>query len=103
MEVPNDEILKLPFLIASLPIIAALMAFQLIVSIIVGLTSIATNLLAVVFIAGSVIGFAVATSAAMVWQAAGLGVFFVLAPHMAAWLLDKLSNLMIAMLDFLMS
>ena len=97
------KLLKLPMKIAVLPIIVGMLALQLVGTILMGLSSIVTNLLATVFIAGSVIGFAVAAPAAMVWQVAGLAVFFALAPHLAAWLLDKLSDLMIAILDFLLS
>ena len=50
------KLLKLPLRIATLPLIAILLVFQLISSIIVGLTSIVTNLLATVFLIGSVAG-----------------------------------------------
>ena len=51
------NLLKLPLRIAVLPLIAILLVFQLISSLIVGLTSIVTNLLAAVFLIGSVAGW----------------------------------------------
>ena len=57
MEVLMKKLLKLPLRIAALPFIAILLVFQLISSLIVGLTSIATNLLATVFLIGSVAGW----------------------------------------------
>lgn len=50
------ELIKLPLRIAALPLIVLLLAFQLIDSIQVGLSSIVTNLLATVFLIGSVAG-----------------------------------------------
>ena len=44
------KLLKLPLRLAALPLIAILLVFQLISSLIVGLTSIVTNLLATVFL-----------------------------------------------------
>ena len=57
MEVLMKKLLKLPLRIATLPLIAILLVFQLISSLIVGLTSIVTNLLATVFLIGSVAGW----------------------------------------------
>lgn len=51
------KLLKLPLRIATLPLIAILLVFQLISSLIVGLTSIVTNLLATVFLIGAVAGW----------------------------------------------
>ena len=95
------KLLKLSLRIISLPMIALLLLLQLGLSIIVGLTSIVTNLLATVFLIGAVAGCAVGASANLICQAAGIGVFFALAPHMASWLLDKVTNLVLVMWDFL--
>lgn len=97
------KLLRLPLKIAVLPILVGIFILQMVGAILVGLSSIVTNLLATIFIAGSVIGFAVSAPSAMVWQVVGLGIFFALAPHLAAWLLDKLSSLMVTVLDFLLS
>ncbi len=97
------KLLKLPFRIAALPTIAMLLVFQLIGSILVGLSSIVTNLLSSVFLVGVVAGWAVNAPCGMVFQAAGIGIFFTLAPHIAGWLLNKVTDLMLAVLDFMLS
>lgn len=96
------KLLKLPFRIAALPIIALLLMFQLISSIIVGLTSIVTNLLATVFLIGSVAGWIANAQSNLIFQTAGLGIFFAFAPHIAGWLLEKVTDLTLGLLDFLL-
>ncbi len=97
------KLLKLPFRIAALPIIALLLMFQLISSIIVGLTSIVTNLLATVFLIGSVAGWIANAQSNLIFQTAGLGIFFAFAPHIARWLLGKATDLTLGLLDFLLA
>ncbi len=97
------KLLKLPLRIAALPIIALLLLFQLITSILVGLSSIVTNLLATVFLIGSIAGSIADAPASMICQTVGLGVFFALTPHMASWLLDRVTSLMLFILDFLLA
>ena len=77
------KLLKLPLRIAALPLIAILLVFQLISSIIVGLTSIVTKLLATVFLIGSVAGRIANAPSGMIFQTVGLGIFFAFAPHIA--------------------
>lgn len=93
------KLLKLLLRIAVLPLIVALLMFQLGLSIIVGLTSIVTNLLATVFVFGAVAGLVVQAPTSLIWQAAGLGIFFALAPHIASWLLDKVTSLALLIVD----
>ena len=38
-----------------------------------------------------------------IFQTAGLGIFFALAPHIAGWLLEKVTDLTIVLLDFLLA
>ena len=97
------KLLKLPLRIAALPIIVLLLLFQLIGSILVGISSIVTNLLATVFLIGSVAGAIADAPGSMICQAVGLGVFFALAPHIASWLLDRVTSLMLLLLDFLLA
>ena len=97
------KLLKLPFRIAALPIIALLLMFQLISSIIVGLTSIVTNLLATIFLIGSVAGWIANAPSSLIFQTAALGIFFAFAPHIAGWLLGKVTDLTLVLLDFLLA
>ena len=97
------KLLKLPLRIATLPIIAILLVFQLISSLMVGLTSIATNLLATVFLIGSVAGWIANAPSGLIFQTVALGIFFALAPHIAGWLLKKVTDLTLVLLDFLLT
>ena len=75
----------------------------LISSLIVGLTSIVTNLLATVFLIGSVAGWIANAPSGLIFQTAGLGIFFAFAPHIAGWLLEKATDLTLFLLDFLLA
>lgn len=97
------KLLKLSLKIATFPLIAMLLVLQLIASIIVGLTSIVTNLLASVFLIGSVAGWIADAPGSMVCQTTALGVFFALAPHIASWLLEKVTDLALVLLDFMLA
>ena len=103
MEVLMKKLLRLPLRLAALPLIAILLVFQLIASLIVGLTSIATNLLATVFFLGSVAGWIANAPNGMIFQTVGLGIFFAFAPHIAGWLLEKVTDLTLGLLDFLLA
>ena len=96
------KLLRLPLRIAALPLIAILLVFQLISSLIVGLTSIVTNLLATVFLIGSVAGWIANAPRGLIFQTAGLGIFFAFAPHIAGWLLEKATDLTLGLLDILL-
>ena len=97
------KLLRLPLRVAALPLIAILLVFQLISSVIVGLTSIATNLLATVFLFGSVAGWIANAPSGLIFQTVGLGIFFAFAPHIAGWILDKATDLTLVLLDFLLA
>lgn len=96
------KMLKLPLQIAALPLIAILLVFQLIASILVGLTSIVTNLLATVFLIGSVAGWIANAPSGLIFQTVGLGIFFAFDPHIAGWLLEKATDLTLGLLDILL-
>ncbi len=97
------KLLKLLLRIATLPLIAILLVFQLIASLVVGLTSIVTNLLATVFLIGSVAGWIANAPSGLIFQVLGLGIFFAFAPHIAGWLLEKVTHLTLGLLDFLLT
>ncbi len=103
MEVLMKKLLKLTLRIAALPLISILLVFQLISSVIVGLTSIVTNLLATVFLTGSVAGWIANAPSNLIFQTAGLGIFFAFAPHIAEWVLAKVTDLTLVLLDFLLA
>ena len=96
-------LLKLPIKLAVLPLIPVLLALHFAGAIVLGLSSVITNLLAMVFLLGSLAGWVVHAPGAMLCQTVGIGIFFALAPHIAGWLLGKVTDVTIFILDFILT
>ncbi len=97
------RLFKLPIKLAALPIVPILLALHLAGAIVLGLSTVITNLLATVFLLGSLAGWAVQAPGAMLYQTVGIGIFFALAPHIAGWLLGKVTDLTLFILDFILN
>ena len=97
------KIIKLPFKAVAAALAVALMVLHFIGAIALGLSAIVTNLLASVFLFGSVAGWIMHQPPIMLIQTIGIGIFFALAPHIAGWLLGRLTDLTIVLLDFICS
>ncbi len=97
------KLLKLPVKLAALPLILILLAFHFAGAIVLGLSSVITNLSATVFFLGSLAGWIAHAPGAMLCQTVGIGVFFALAPPIAGWLLGKVTNVTIFILDFILT
>ncbi|NLM78256.1 MAG: hypothetical protein GX173_09240 [Ruminococcaceae bacterium] len=97
------KIIKLPFKAVAAVLAVALMALHFVGAIALGLSAIVTNLLASVFLFGSVAGWIMNQPPIMLMQTVGIGIFFALAPHIAEWLLGKLTDLTIVLLGFICS
>lgn len=97
------RLLKLPLKLAVLPLIPVLLALHFAGAIVLGLSSIITNLLATVFLIGSLAGLVVHAPGSMLCQTVGISVFFALAPHIIGCLLGKITDVTIFILDFILS
>ena len=97
------KLIKLPLRLAAIPVLLALLALQLIGAVLLGLSSVVTHLLASVFLLGAVSGWLVHAQPWMVWQAAGIGLFFAFAPSIAAWLLNRVTDCVLRILSFVLS
>ena len=97
------KIIRLPFKAVAIVLAIALMALHFVGAIALGFSSIATNLLASVFLFGSVAGWITNQPPIMLMQTVGIGIFFALAPHIAEWLLGRVTDLTIVLLDFICS
>ncbi|MCI6374959.1 MAG: hypothetical protein MR821_06660 [Clostridiales bacterium] len=97
------KLIKLPLRLAAIPVFLALLALQLLGSVLIGLSSVVTHLLAGVFLLGAVTGWLVHAQPWMVWQAVGIGLFFAFAPSLAAWLLNKVTDCVLRILSFMLS
>ncbi len=95
------RLLKLPIKLAVLPLIPVLLALHFAGAIVLGMSSVITTLLATVFLLGSLAGWVVHAPGAMLYHTVGIGVFFALAPHIAGWLLGKVTDLTLFILDFI--
>lgn len=72
-------------------------------SVLIGLSSVVTHLLASVFLLGAVAGWFVHAQSRMVWQAAGIGLFFAFAPNLATWLMNRVTDCVLRILSFMLS
>ena len=54
-----------------------------------------------IFLADGTVAFGTAPSG-LIFQTAGIGIFFAVAPHIAGWLLEKVTDLTLVLLDFLL-
>lgn len=87
------RILKMLLRLISFPMLIVSILIHVLLALIIGLSPIATNLLGSFFILGSIAGFIIHATPAMVWQTIGIGIFFLLAPHIAGWLNEKASGI----------
>jgi len=97
------NLLKLPIKLAALPLIPILLALHFAGAILLKLSSVIINLLAMVFLLGSLAGWVVYAPGAMLCKTVGIGVFSALAPHIVGWLLDKVIDFIMHILDFILS
>ena len=97
------KLIKLPLRLAAIPILLALLALQLLSAVVIGLSSIITHLLASVFLIGAVAGWLAQAQSWMLWQAVGIGLFFAVAPSLAAWLLNVVTDCVLRILSFVLS
>ena len=97
------KLIKLPLRLAAIPVFLALLALQLLGSVLIGLSSVVTHLLASVFLIGAVAGWLAQAQSWMLWQAVGIGLFFAVAPSLAAWLLNRVTDYVIRILSFVLS
>lgn len=97
------KLIRLPLRLAAIPVLLALLALQLLASVLIGLSSVVTHLLASVFLLGAVAGWFVHAQPWMVWQAAGIGLFFAFAPNLATWLMNRVTDCVLRILSFMLS
>ena len=85
----------------SLPALIASLVVHVLLALVIGLSSIVTNLIGTFFIFGSIAGWITHAAPAMVLQTVSIGIFFFLAPHIAGWLNEKASGIAGTIFGFL--
>ena len=96
------RIMKMLLRLISLPALIASLVVHVLLALVIGLSSIVTNLIGTFFIFGSIAGWITHAAPTMVWQTVGIGIFFFLAPHIAGWLNEKASGIAGSIFGFLM-
>lgn len=86
-------LLKLPFRVAALPVVLALALIQFLTALITGLSSIVTNLIGTLGIATAVCiwMFHLGTDADA-YRMLALGIFFIVLPYAAGWIVSKAAD-----------
>lgn len=97
------RMLKMLLRLISLPALVASLVVHVLLALVIGLSSIVTNLIGSFFIFGSIAGWLAHAAPAMIWQTVGIGIFFFLAPHIAGWLNEKASGIAGSIFGFLMA
>lgn len=97
------KLIKQPFKVIAAVLIPVLLVIHFTGAIMLGLSSIITNMLANLFLLGSIAGWIMHEPTAMLAQTIGIGIFFALAPLIGAWLLGRLTDFTIALLFFICS
>ena len=97
------KLIKLALRLAAIPVLLSLLALQLLGSVLLGLSSIVTHMLASVFLIGAVAGWLAQAQSWMVLQAVGIGLFFAFAPSLAAWLLNVVTDCVLRILSFVLA
>ena len=94
------RLLKLPFKALALILIPGLIVLHFIGSLLLGLSSIVTHILASIFLFGSATGFITHQPTNILTRTICIGLFLVVFPYVGEWLLGKLISLTIVLLDF---
>ena len=97
------KLIRLPLRLAAIPVLLALLALQLLASVLIGLSSVVTHLLASIFLIGAVAGWFVHAQSRMVRQAVGTGLFFAFTPNLATWLMNRVTDCVLRILSFMLS
>ena len=95
------RLLKLPFKAISMVFIPALMVLHFVGSLLLGMSSILTHILASVFLFGSAAGFITHQPADILTRTICIGLLLSVFPYVGEWLLGKLTSLTIVLLDFI--
>ena len=95
-------LLKLPFRVAAMPVVLALDLVQFITTLITGLSSLVTNLIGVLGIATvACICMFHLGSAADAYRMLALGIFFIVLPHAAGWIVGKAADACARLIAFI--
>ena len=88
------KIIKLPLKIIAMPAALCLLICHLACAVLIGIGSFFTNLASSLFLFGAAIEWIAGAPDVMAFQCLGLGLFFLIVPHIANWIVGKVGDLL---------
>lgn len=95
------KIIKLPLKIIAMPAALCLLICHLACALLIGISSFFTNLASSLFLFGAAIEWIAGAPDVMAYQCLGLGLFLMIAPHLANWFIGKVANLLYLVIGFI--
>ena len=95
------KLLMLPMKLIALPIALCLFFCHIACAVLIAIGSVFTNLASSLFLFGAAVEWIAGAPSIMAYQCLGLGLFFLFAPHLANWIIDKLTDLLYSILGFI--
>jgi len=95
------KIIKLPLKIIAMPAALCLLICHLVCAVLIGIGSFFTNLASSLFLFGAAVEWIASAPDAMAYQCLGLGLFFLIAPYLANWIVGKVANLLYNIIGFI--
>lgn len=95
------KIIKLPLKIIAMPAALCLLICHLACAVLIGIGSFFTNLASSLFLFGAAVEWIAGAPDAMAYQCLGLGLFFLIAPHVANWIIGKVADMLYFILGFI--
>lgn len=95
------KLLKLPLKLIAMPAALCLLVCHLVCAVLIGIGSFFTNLVSSLFLFGAVIEWIAGAPSSMAYQCLGLGLFFLIAPHLANWIVGKVADLLYLVVGFI--
>lgn len=95
------KLLKLPLKLVAMPAALCLFICHIVCAVLIGIGSFFTNLASCLFLFGAAVEWIAGAPDAMAYQCLGLGLFFLIAPHIATWIVGKVADMMYFILGFI--
>lgn len=95
------KLVKLPLKLIAMPAALCLLLCHLACAVMIGIGSFFTNLASSLFLFGAAIELIAGAPVDIAYQCLGLGFFFLFAPHLANWIVGKITDLLYSILGFI--
>lgn len=96
------KLITFSLMIISMPVALFLFLLNLVCGVIIGLSSLITNMAAGLFFFGSVAGWIIGANPVQIWHCFGIGLFFMIAPHIANVIISKATGLLNSITNYVL-